>query len=177
MTSRDWILRELKRANKPEIVKDRGYICCTSAISTYSIEIADLFADKFERPIGAYVGGLMNGASLISLGLYNAFIDVDGDSSYWPFYVRKVEKGGRFIEPGVFDMAPPPVGLPVIIVDDVLGTGYSIVKAAKAVEKEWGYKPTLAVVLVDNEVGGKEFLKTKGIECKSIFTRKEILNA
>lgn len=170
IATRDWVLRELKQANTKEAVKERGYISC-SGIDTR--ELARLFHNEMDCGY-AFVGGPACGSIMISQALSDSYYDVDGDRLYLPFYVRKAEKNGKLVCQGFLGEV---VDYPVIIVDDVLSTGYSIVKAAKAVEKEWGYKPTLAVVLVDNEVGGKEFLKTKGIECKSIFTRKEILNA
>jgi orotate phosphoribosyltransferase len=184
MALKPWIIKSLKAYNSPEVVKGRGFISCHGVISENLCSVTNLFYEEINKTPFCnfgYVGGLENGAILIAQGLHEYIINSDYDSSYYPFYVRKTEKGTTSIECGFESKAEPSKAepskdIPVIIVDDVLTTGYSIARAALAIEREWGYKPTLAVVLVDNEMGGKEFLLNKhGIECRSIFTRKEIL--
>lgn len=168
---RDVILRGLRETNPPNL----DYINCNKVIFDYPRDVRELFLDKIDKYGHVYVGGLADGAIGIASAISSFSSLYTEDTTYSPFFVRKVEKGGRVIERCFMANPKPSIGSPVVIVDDVLNTGYSIARASKAVEKEWGYKPKLAVVLVDTEVGGKEFLKTKGIECRRIFTAKEIL--
>lgn len=174
---RGFILDDLRTRNTPEEVKARGYVSCTSTVYDSNHYICELFLEKIglEHP-AIYVGGLADGAIGVVNALYGNYVYFVKAPRILPFFVRKTEKGKQFVERCFGEQPAPDKDHPVIIVDDVLTSGYSVAKAAAAINREWGYKPTLAVVLVDNEMGGKEFLlKKHGIECRSIFTRKEIL--
>lgn len=173
--SRHFLLEDLRRFNTAQKVKERGFISCIPVVGDNEFDVCSLFLDKIGDFDSIYVGGLADGAILLS-SVINANGSQYRQSYVYQFYVRKVAKNGNVVEQCFLDNPIPDVDNPVIIVDDVLNTGFSIARAAKAIEKEWGYKPTLAVVLLDNEVGGKEFLKKQhGIECRSIFTGKEVL--
>lgn len=114
------------------------------------------------------IGGMTMGADPISLaiGMYSA-------SSPRPlkiFTVRKEAKDhgrGKRIE-GNF--AP---GQQVIVVDDVITTGGSTLKAIDAIEAEGG-KVVAALVLVDREEGGREAIEARGVPVFPLFTRKSI---
>lgn len=64
-------------------------------------------------------------------------------------------------------------GLKCLIVDDVITTGSSILKAAKAVEDEGGIV-ILTMGIVDRLEGGRENIEKAGYIFQSIFTRKEL---
>ena len=87
------------------------------------------------------------------------------------FTVRKEAKGhgrGKRIEGHFHD------GDEVIVVDDVITTGGSTLKAIDAIEAEGG-KITFALVLVDREEGGREAIEARGIPVVSLFTRSSLL--
>ena len=65
-------------------------------------------------------------------------------------------------------------GEQVAIVEDVITTGGSILKAAKVVE-ESGYNVGLVVVLVDREEGGRENIENAGYKFISILKKSEIV--
>jgi len=86
--------------------------------------------------------------------------------------VRKEPKGhgtGAWIE-GALNVSH---GAKVALLDDVVTTGGSLLKAAKRLE-EAGFKVSRVIALVDREEGGMETLRDAGIRLESIITRKEL---
>ena len=117
-------------------------------------------AKNFERVAGIPVAGIPF-ASLIAYNLQKSFL-----------YVRK---GVRFhgrqrrIEGTI---AP---GDRILLVDDLVTTGLSLRKAAKAIMSEGGVV-TDAVVLLDREEGGREKLEKSGIRLHALLNVSEIAN-
>lgn len=88
-------------------------------------------------------------------------------------YVRKQGEGkrqGRLVE-GVTVR-----GSRVIIIDDLVSTGSSIVAAAGALRDE-GYVVTDTAVLVDRQEGGREALAKAGVRLNSFTTVTKLLEA
>jgi orotate phosphoribosyltransferase len=115
---------------------------------------------NFKRVAGIPVAGIPF-ASLIAYNLQKPFL-----------YIRK---GVRFhgrqrrIE-GI--LAP---GDRVLLVDDLITTGLSLRKAAKAIMTESGVV-TDAVVFLDREEGGREKLEKNGIKLHALLNISEIAN-
>jgi len=89
------------------------------------------------------------------------------------FIIRKEPKGhgtGAWLE-GRKNLKP---GARVVIVEDVVTSGGSSIKAIKRAEEE-GLKVLGVVTLVDREEGGRENIEKEGYWMKSIFTKTEIL--
>ncbi|NWF86407.1 orotate phosphoribosyltransferase [Candidatus Bathyarchaeota archaeon] len=117
-------------------------------------------AKNFERIAGIPIAGIPF-ASLIAYNLRKPFL-----------YVRKgVRLHGRQrrIE-GV--LAP---GNRILLIDDLITTGLSLKKAAKAITAEGGVI-TDAVVLLDREEGGKEKLEKNGIKVHALLNVREVAN-
>ena len=113
------------------------------------------------------IGGMTMGADPISLaiGMYSAT-----DKPLGIFTVRKEPKDhgrGKRIE-GNFN-----AGEQVIVVDDVITTGGSTIKAIDAIEAEGG-KVVAALVLVDREEGGREAIEGRGVPVYALYTRRSI---
>ena len=107
------------------------------------------------------------GADPISLaiGMYSA-----KERALGIFTVRKEAKDhgrGKRIE-GNFK-----AGDAVIVVDDVITTGGSTIKAIDAIEAEGG-RVAAALVLVDREEGGREAIEERGVPVYALFTRGSI---
>jgi orotate phosphoribosyltransferase len=88
------------------------------------------------------------------------------------FFVRDEQKTHgteRVIEGRVTD------GMKVVIVDDVITTGGSVMKAIRPVEKQ-GAKVLHVLVLVDRGEGGIAALREQGYHAESIFTSGELLD-
>jgi len=62
----------------------------------------------------------------------------------------------------------------VIIIDDVLTSGKSILNAKKILESQ-GLRPIAAIVVVDREEGGVEKLKKEMIDIFSLYRRADLL--
>ena len=90
------------------------------------------------------------------------------------FIIRKEPKGhgtGAWLE-GRKNLK---IGARVVIVEDVVTSGGSSIKAIKRAEEE-GLTVLGVVTLVDREEGGRENIEKEGYWMKSIFTKAEILS-
>ena len=84
-------------------------------------------------------------------------------------YVRKESKKhgtGNIVEGDV-------AGKRVAIIDDVVTTGGSLVKAIDNLLSV-NAKPVMAIVIVDREQGGRKLLKSRGVELYALLTASEI---
>ncbi len=89
------------------------------------------------------------------------------------FIVRKTPKShgtGRWIE-GIKNLKE---GMQVALVEDVITSGGSILKAAEQVEKA-GYFISLIAGIVDRQEGGREKIEQAGYRFSSLFTKEELL--
>lgn len=89
------------------------------------------------------------------------------------FIVRKEPKAhgtAAWIE-GVKNLRP---GMQVALVEDVVTSGGSILKAAQKVE-EAGYHVSLIATIVDREDGGAQKIRELGYRFASLFTKSELL--
>lgn len=89
----------------------------------------------------------------------------------FPFIVRKEAKGHgtqAYIE-GV----PLPVGTPIAVLEDVVTTGQSALKAVERLTAA-GYTVSQILALVDRQQGGEELYQEKGLPFKTLFTIKDI---
>lgn len=88
------------------------------------------------------------------------------------FLIRKEPKGhgtNRWVEGGKNLKA----GMNVVILEDVVTTGGSSLKAIEATEKE-GYKVKGIIAILDRLEGGKDTIESKGYLFKSIFTLNDL---
>lgn len=118
------------------------------------------------------IGGMTLGADPISLAVGMTSALKHPDEALQVFTVRKEPKGhgaGKQIE-GNFKS-----GANVIVVDDVITTGGSTLKAIDAIEREGG-TVAFALVLVDREEGGRQAIEARGIHVISLFTRSTLLD-
>lgn len=64
-------------------------------------------------------------------------------------------------------------GMSLLVLDDVLTTGGSVLRAVKAV-RELGCKVEKVLVIVDRQEGGRENLEKEGLNVAAILTREEL---
>lgn len=128
-----------------------------------------LAAIRQHTPQAAAVGGLTLGAdplaSAVSLTSYLAGASIPA------FIVRKEPKGhgtGQWME-GRTLIAD---GAEVAVVEDVVTTGGSTLKAIERIEAE-GLKVKRAFALVDRLEGGREAVEAKGYALTTLFTRRD----
>ena len=147
------------------------YIDCKKTVLTAEGHVLvgrALFHEIVERaPEAKGVGGLTMGAdpiaSAVSLVSHLERHPLDA------FYVRKEPKGhgtGQWIE-GLTSFA---AGAPVAIVEDVVTTGASTLKAIERARSE-GLNPVAAFALVDRDEGGREAIEKSGVKVFALFKR------
>jgi orotate phosphoribosyltransferase len=118
------------------------------------------------------IGGLTLGADPIALSTAMTSSMAGDKDPIRCFVVRKEAKGhgrGKRIE-GNFNS-----GDSVVVVDDVITTGDSTLKAIAAIEEEGG-KVAFVVVLVDRDEGGKANIESKGYPVAALFKRGELVD-
>ena len=118
------------------------------------------------------VGGLAIGADPITCGL-GVVSYLEGMNNLNLFIVRKDPK-----KHGKFKLIEGPtlnVGDRVVIIDDVITTGGSVLDAIKAV-KEIGCEVVKVITLVDRKEGGTEIINAMGIEVDPIFDIANFIN-
>jgi len=117
------------------------------------------------------LGGLTMGADPLTLAVAMSSSLAGDTPPVQAFVVRKEAKGhgrGKRIE-GNFITEQP-----VVVVDDVITTGGSTLKAIEAIEAEGG-KVAFALILVDRSEGGRAAIEDKGYPVVAAFTRADLV--
>ncbi len=140
-----------------------------------SVLVAELMLGEIlARGIGA-VGGLTSGADPITSAV--GVLAWQRDVPLRLFFVRKERKehGTRKSVEGpplLGDGERAGPGSPrVALVDDVLTTGGSLLRARDGLVSDTGLTPELAMVIVDRDEGGRERVEAEGLELVSLFHR------
>ncbi|SHJ95186.1 orotate phosphoribosyltransferase [Rubritalea squalenifaciens DSM 18772] len=117
------------------------------------------------------IGGMTMGADPISLAVGMTSAMEHPEEMLQVFNIRKEPKGhgrGKQIE-GNFKE-----GDQVVVVDDVITTGGSTLKAIDAIEAAGG-TVKFALVLVDREEGGRQAIEERGIPVVALYSRATLL--
>lgn len=124
--------------------------------------IAEAFAERL--PDDAVLGGVALGGVPLA-----AATSVVADLPY--VIVRKQRKGygtGNLIEGDL------PEGASVIVVEDIVTTGTSLLEAVEGL-REAGATVDRALVVVDREEGGREAIAEAGVEVDTLLTASQLL--
>ena len=178
---------ELKQivATKSLLTRPEGYTLASGQWSPYYFDLKlttlsdphalSLAARLLLERIGALgvrvdaVGGLTSGAD--PLVVATSLLALQANRVLPGFFVRDEQKHHgteRVIEGLVSE------GMNVVILDDVITKGNSVLKAIKPVEKR-GARVVRVLVLVDREEGGIKFLSDLGYTVEPIFTHSELV--
>jgi orotate phosphoribosyltransferase len=126
---------------------------------------------KAVRPLVRGVGGLTLGADPIASAIaLTSFLQGEPVDS---FIVRKEPKGhgtGQWIE----GRKTIPDGSRVVVIEDVVTTGGSALKAIERCRAE-KLEPVRCVALVDRLEGGREAIEAAGVPLDALFTRKDFI--
>jgi len=125
-------------------------------------------AELAEFHVGA-IGGLENGAIPIAVAV--ACDTAQTENPIPAFFVRKHVKSHGTKE-SIEGILPRPGGQ-VAIVDDVVTTGESIIKAINAVEAK-GSSVTVAISIVDRLSGATEALAERNVPYRPLLTIKDL---
>ena len=151
------------------------YVDCkrTALTAEGHVLVGRLLFDKVRRirPLVRGVGGLTLGADPIASAIaLTSFLEHEPVDS---FIVRKEPKGhgtGQWIE----GRKTIPDGSRVVVIEDVVTTGGS---ALKAIERCRGEKlePVACLALVDRMEGGREAIEAQGVPLQALYTRKDFI--
>jgi len=152
--------------------KSDYYVDCRTATTDAEglYNISELFFDYLEKQkleIDA-VGGLTLGADPIVGGM--VALSAKRKKPVQGFIVRKEAKGhgtGKLIEGNLKS------GWKVAIIEDVITTGASALKAIQAA-KDSGAEIKIILAVVDREEGGREEISRLGLPIFSLFTATEL---
>ncbi len=125
------------------------------------------------KAVGGPVMGAVPLAAAVSLLSYRDFLRDPSFCFLDTFFIRSEPKGhgtGKQVEGPVLGE-----GTPVLVLDDVLTTGGSVLKAI-GILQETGCLVKKVLVIVDRQEGGRENLEKEGLEVVSILTRENLEN-
>jgi orotate phosphoribosyltransferase len=127
-------------------------------IQIYVKEAEELGLEKFKIVAGIPTAGMVY-ASILAYAIKKPFIYIRKEAKEWG-RERRIE---GVLKPGD----------PVLIVDDLITTGKSVIDAAKAIRAEGGTVAN-AIVLIDREEKGTENAAKEGIKLRSFMKIREI---
>ncbi len=122
---------------------------------------------RFPEAIG--IGGLTMGADPLASAV--STVSFLGGAPLQAFLVRKEPKGhgtGQWIE----GLTSLPTGAKVVILEDVVTTGASTIKAIERARAE-GLDVVGAFAVVDRQEGGREAVEATGVKVLSLFARSD----
>lgn len=125
------------------------------------------------KAVGGPAMGAVPLAAAVSALSYGDFLRDPHDCFLDTFYVRSEPK-----EHGTGKQVEGPShgeGIPVLVLDDVLTTGGSVLKAI-GVLRESGYQVKTVLVIVDRQEGGRGNLEKEGLDVLSILARDDLEN-
>jgi orotate phosphoribosyltransferase len=121
-------------------------------------------------PAAQAVGGMTMGADPIaSAAALTSFLEAPPGIP--AFYVRKEPKGhgtNQWLE----GKKAIPAGAGVAVVEDVVTTGASTLKAVERVRSE-GFQVLGVIALVDREEGGRQAVEAAGVPLRALFGRSD----
>ena len=131
--------------------------------------LAEAVLEMIEGRDIAAVGGMAVGADPITGGV----VALAGQRGLplAGFIVRKEAKAhgtGKQVEG-----PKPPAGSRVVLLEDVVTTGGSLLQALAAVRRELDVEPVAVIALLDRLEGGREALAAAGVELWPVFTRRD----
>ena len=180
MTEKDKLLKIIKTLSYEE----GDFVLASGKRSTYYIDAKEttlnpegmflvgklMYEITRELPSIEAVGGVsIGGDPLVCAVVLESFNKKDNLAG---FLIRKEPKGhgtNRWVEGG----KNLKKGMNVVILEDVVTTGGSSLKAIEATEKE-GYVVKGIVAILDRLEGGKDTIESKGYLFKSIFSLNDL---
>jgi len=131
-----------------------------------------MYASGAMHRVGAVGGPTLGADPLVVAFMLRAF---EAGERIPGFLVRKAPKS-HGMQSRIEGLSGVPDRAAVLLLEDVLTTGGSLLDAATAV-REHGLNPVAAMVLVDREEGGQQALLDSGIPVQAVFRVSEVRSA
>ena len=151
------------------------YVDCKEVILTpeglYKIACYVLALMQEEKMKAQAVGGPVMGAVPLASAVSALSYQTVEPGPLASFFVRPEAKEhgtGKLVEGPLLREA-----MPVLLLDDVLTTGGSVLKAVKPLQ-EMGCRVERVLVIVDRQEGGRENLEQAGLNVSAMLTRQEL---
>ncbi len=170
-------------AKESVLFREEGFLLASGRRSQYYYDLkattlsnphalslaARLLLDKIGPDIDA-IGGLTSGADPLVVAV--SLLAMTEGRRLPGFFVREKPKahGTERVIEGVVEK-----GMNVVILDDVITQGNSVLKAIKGAEEK-GARVVRVIILVDREEGGMKFLRDQGYKVEPIFTHTELIS-
>ena len=133
--------------------------------------IGSLFLSMMQgRSVQAVAGMTMGADPLVTATSVVAF----GQGLFLPALIVRKEPKGHGTSRSIEGLANVEAGWNVLVLEDVVSTGGSVIKACKQVEEAGMHVPAVFCIL-NREEGGAEALAEAGYPVQSIFTRTELV--
>lgn len=129
----------------------------------------DIISALPEFAVAKAVGGLELGS--VPIGQSVAVISQERGHPLANLIIRKQPKE-HGTQAAIEGASIVPKGSTVVVVEDVVTTGGSSLKAARRLVEE-GYKVSTLVALIDRQEGGREAIEAEGFALKSLFVKTD----
>lgn len=116
------------------------------------------------------VGGLTLGADPIATAVSIASFH---EKLHWPAYIVRKESKGHGTERYVEGVENLPKGARCLVLEDVVTTGGSSIKAIERLRAE-GFNPIAVLTVVDREQGGAEKFREMGMKYVALVTLSQL---
>ena len=170
-------------AKESVLFREEGFLLASGRRSQYYYDLklttlsnphalnlaARLLLDKIGPHVDA-IGGLTSGADPLVVAV--SLLAMSEGRRLPGFFVREKPKahGTERVIEGVVEE-----GMNVVILDDVITQGNSVLRAIKGAEEK-GARVVHVFILVDREEGGMKYLREKGYNVEPIFTHTELVS-
>ena len=144
------------------------YMDCKQTLGLHLFEAVQALEAAASRQCGG-VGGMSIGADPLATAVS---VTALGHGRQLPAYLVRKEPKSHGTETYIEGRKNIPDGTPVILLEDVITTGGSTLKAARRARSE-GLVPFAVAVIVDREAGGREALEQDGLLVHSLFSLSE----
>ena len=147
---------------KQAVLRTEGHLLVGAALSEA--------VERVPPPVDAVAGVVLGGCSLASSVAMHTALHGRGLDA---IYVRKAEKehGTRRRLEGSASLAP---GSRLVIVEDVVTTGGSTLRAVAAIREE-SFDVAGVIAIVDRLEGGRQAIEAAGLHFQALYTRHDFM--
>lgn len=133
--------------------------------------IGNLFADMLKDADIAGLAGMTMGADPLITATSLAAL---AQGRCWPGLIVRKEVKKHGTGNNIEGLANFSAGNTVVLLEDVVSTGGSVIKACESIRAA-GLQAHEVCAVLDREMGGREAIEAAGCRLRAIFTRKELV--